>query len=235
MASSLKTLIVPSKGKHTATVIFMHGLGDSGYGWKPAADQLSRDQGLQHVKWVLPHAPLLPCTADGGRIMPAWFDIFSFGFKGPEDETGILRSRDEVNNLIAQEVAEGLPANRIVLGGFSQGAAMTLVTGLTTPHQLAGLTVFSGWFAIKEKIKELLQSPATTIPIFCGHGEDDPLVPLSLGEISKEELKNVGANEAKESGEPGIFFRAYPNLGHSVDAQEIDDWTNWLKKVIPPA
>jgi len=247
MANSLKTLIVPSKGKHTATVIFMHGLGDSGYGWKPVAEQLSRDQSLQHVKWVLPHAPTVPCTANGGMIMPAWFDIFSFGFKGPEDETGILRSKEEVNELIKKEVTEGIPTNRIVLGGFSQGAAMTLVTGLTTQHQLAGLTVLSGWFAIKEKVKELRQSPetskspaafkspATSIPIFWGHGEDDPLVPLSLGKQSKEELKKVGVNEAKESGEPGTFFHAYPDLGHSADAQEINDWANWLKKVVPPA
>ena len=81
------------------------------------------------------------------------FDIFSFGFKGPEDETGILQSRDEVNKLIAQEVNEGLPPNRIVVGGFSQGAAMTLATGLTTELGLAGLTVLSGWFPIREKIK----------------------------------------------------------------------------------
>lgn len=81
------------------------------------------------------------------------FDIFSFGFKGPEDEAGILKSRDEVNKLIEEEVAEGLPAERIVLGGFSQGGSMTLVTGLTTPRRLAGLTVLSGWFAIREKVK----------------------------------------------------------------------------------
>lgn len=235
MASSLKTLIVPPGGKHTATVIFMHGLGDSGYGWKPVADQLSRDQGLQHVKWVLPHAPSAPCTANGGMVMPGWFDIFSFGFKGAEDEVGILRSRDEVEKLITQEVDAGLPANRIVISGFSQGGAITLATGLTTPRQLAGLTVLSGWLPIKDKIKVLPGSPVTTTPIFWGHGEDDQLVKLSLGRMSEEELKNAGVNEAKEPGDPGIFFRTYPNLGHSAGTEEIYDWTNWLKKVIPPA
>ncbi|KAF9651266.1 Phospholipase/carboxylesterase [Thelephora ganbajun] len=235
MASSLKVLTVPAKAKHTATVIFMHGLGDSGYGWKPVADQISRDSSFHHIKWVLPHAPTVPCTANGGMPMPGWFDIFSFGFKGPEDETGILHSRDKVNTLIEQEIESGLSADRIVVGGFSQGAAMTLATGLTTEHKLAGLTVLSGWFPIREQIKGLLRSPTTTVPIFWGHGEDDPLVPLSLGHLSKEELKNVGVNETKESGEPGIFFKAYPDLGHSADEQEIVDWANWLKKVIPPA
>jgi len=234
MASSLKMISLPAKGKHTATVIFIHGLGDSGYGWKPVADQLGRDQAFQHIKWVLPHAPTVPCTANGGMPMPGWFDIFSFGFKGPEDESGILQSRDEINKVITQEISGGVPPNRIVVGGFSQGGAMTLATGLTTQHKLAGLAVLSGWFPIKFKIKELLGSPATTVPIFWGHGEDDPLVPLALGKLSKDELEGVGVKEAKESGEPGISFNTYPHLGHSTDMREINDWASWLKKVLPP-
>jgi predicted esterase len=83
------------------------------------------------------------------------FDIYTFKFEGAEDDTGILRSRDEVNKLIAQEITEDLPTNRIVVGGFSQGGAMSLATGLTTPHKLAGLAVLSGWFASREKIKEV--------------------------------------------------------------------------------
>ncbi|KAF9780322.1 Phospholipase/carboxylesterase [Thelephora terrestris] len=233
MATSMKLLVVPPKGNHTATVIFMHGLGDSGYGWKPVADQLSRDSSFQHIKWVLPHAPTVRCTANGGMPMPGWFDILSFDFKGPEDETGILYSRDAFNNLIEQEIKEGIPADRIVIGGFSQGAAMTLVTGLTTPHKLAGLTILSGWFAIRGKVKELLGQHATTVPIFWGHGADDPLIPLEMGKFSKAELEKIGGKEAKEPGEPGIFFKEYPGLAHSADTQEIDDWASWLKKVIP--
>ena len=83
------------------------------------------------------------------------FDIFSFGFQGPEDESGILESRDEVNKLIAQEINAGVPPDRIVVGGFSQGGAMALATGLTTQHKLAGLAVLSGWFPIRYKIKEV--------------------------------------------------------------------------------
>jgi len=91
------------------------------------------------------------------------FDVFSFGFKGPEDETGILRSRDEVDKLIAQEVDAGLPANRIVVSGFSQGGAITLATGLTTPHQLAGLAVLSGWFPIRDRIKGVCMDDITFV------------------------------------------------------------------------
>jgi len=233
MASSLKMITVVPKGRHTATVIFMHGLGDSGYGWKPVAEQISRRSEFQHIKWILPHAPTIPCTANGGMPMPGWFDIFSFGFKGSEDEPGVLRSRDEVYKLIAQEINEGIPSNRIVVGGFSQGGAMALATGLTAKHKLAGLTILSGWFPIRYKIKELLEPPATTVPIFWGHGEDDPLVPLSIGKLSKEELEKAGVKEANESGGPGISFNTYPKLGHSADMGEIADWENWLGKVVP--
>jgi len=165
--------------------------------------------------------------------MSGWFDILSFEFEGPEDETGILKSRDEVTRLIDQEVKDGTPANRIVVGGFSQGGAMSLATGLTTEHDLAGITVLSGWFAIKEKVKDLLKSHATTVPIFWGHGVDDHLVSLSLGKLSMEELRKVGVDKAEEPGKPGVSFNMYSGLGHSASEQEIEDWASWLKKVLP--
>lgn len=91
------------------------------------------------------------------------FDVFNFEFKGPEDESGILQSRDEVNKLIEQEIKDGVPPNRIVVGGFSQGATMTLVVGLTTKHKLAGLTVLSGRLPIREKIKEVRMGNLTLV------------------------------------------------------------------------
>lgn len=181
------------------------------------------------------------------------FDIITFDFTGPEDESGILQSRENVNKLIEQEINEDIPSSRVVVGGFSQGGSMTLVTGLTSPHRLAGLAVLSGWLAIRGKVKEvwmlvshqrlrgltrlwqLLGQPATATPIFWGHGVEDPLVPLAIGQFSKRELENVGVKEAEESGKPGVFFKGYPGLGHSTDMQEINDWAYWLKKVIPPA
>ena len=204
------------------------------------------------------------CLCQGGRFLRfefhtldsvyvCRFDIIAFGFTGPEDEPGILQSRENVNKLIEQEISEGIPSNRVVLSGFSQGGAMTLVTGLTSPHQLAGLTVLSGWLAIRGKVKEvravvsrqqlrglirlsqLLGQPATTTPIFWGHGVVDPLVSLSIGERSKQELEKIGVKVVEESGKPGVFFKGYPGLGHSADTQEIDDWAHWLKEVIPQA
>lgn len=117
------------------------------------------------------------------------FDIFSFGFKGAEDETGILRSKDEVEKLIAQEVDAGLPANRIVVGGFSQGGAITLATGLTTSRQLAGLTVLSGWFPIMDKIKVVCRDGFTPVTekfdVFGSFSDRQPLTLPSSGDTVK--------------------------------------------------
>jgi len=142
---------------------------------------------------------------------------------------------DKVRKLIEQEITEGVPSNRIVVGGFSQGGAMALATGLTASQKLAGITVLSGWFSIREEIKKRLQPLATAVPIFWGHGVNDPLVPLSIGKLSKQELEKVGVKEAKESGQPGIFFKEYPGLSHSAHPGEINDWANWLQQVIPPS
>ena len=116
---------------------------------------------------------------DSARVFR--FDIFSFGFKGPEDEAGILRSRDEVTKLITQEIDGGVSPNRIVIGGFSQGGAMSLTIGLTTKHKLAGLTALSGWFPIREKVKDVsvgtlvlviekFDTPLIAARTACNHG-----------------------------------------------------------------
>lgn len=109
------------------------------------------------------------------------YDVLSFSFEGPEDESGILQSRDEMNKLIAQEIKDDVPPNRIVLAGFSQGGAMTLIIGLTTQHKLAGLTVLSGLLPIREKMKEIYVSSLILVVgrfdtsliaprIVCNHG-----------------------------------------------------------------
>lgn len=178
----------------------LQGLGDSGQGWQPVAQMISRDPSLHHVKWVLPHALVSPipwpscnvqnlklnkihlqthCSRDRerrdddallvrakdalrlrssltahGTSHVLRFDIYEFGAVNPrEDEDGMLKTVHNLNQLISAEVDGGIPANRIVLGGFSQGAAMTLLTGVTTERRLAGLAVLSGWLPLREKIK----------------------------------------------------------------------------------
>ncbi|KAF7302126.1 Phospholipase/carboxylesterase [Mycena indigotica] len=189
----LKSLVVPALSKHTATVIFVHGLGDSGLGWQPVAEMLNKE--LPQVKWVLPNAPTMPVTANGGMVMPSWFDILSFGFDSKEDREGMLKTVYSLNQLISAEVDAGIPANRIVLGGFSQGAAMTLLTGLTGERKLAGLAVLSGWLPLRANFKSMVSDHAKSYPIFWGHGAADPLVRHDLAVKSVDFLReSIGLN-----------------------------------------
>ncbi|KAF4572502.1 hypothetical protein EYR36_007009 [Pleurotus pulmonarius] len=203
-------------------VVDWEGLGDTGYGWEPVADDASSDSALQHIKWILPHAPVKPVTANMGMAMPSWFDIKAFGagFSQGEDEKGMLETVGSLQGLIDAEVAAGIDPSRIVLGGFSQGAAMTLLTGLTTPTKLGGL---------------MISPHATSLPIFWGHGEADPLVKFEWGTLSRDFLATeVGiALASSKADAKGLNFNGYRGLVHSASPEEINDVKAWLKKVIP--
>ncbi|KAJ6560396.1 Phospholipase/carboxylesterase/thioesterase [Mycena capillaripes] len=230
----LKFIAVPALTRHTATVIFVHGLGDTGNGWKPVADMFKRE--LPHVKWVLPHSPSMSVTANGGMVMPAWFDIYSFGFDAEEDQTGMLKTVHSLNQLITAEVDAGIPANRIVLGGFSQGAAMSLLTGLTAERRLAGLAILSGWLPLRTTFKSMASAHAASIPIFWGQGAADPLVKPELARGSADYvMKEIGTPAASSTDElKGLSYNSYAGVGHSTNEKELQDLKTWLKKALPP-
>ncbi|KZT06516.1 Phospholipase/carboxylesterase [Laetiporus sulphureus 93-53] len=234
----LKFLTVNPRTKHTATVIFIHGLGDSGHGWKPVADLFRTDSMLGHIKWVLPHAPTMKVTANMGMEMPSWFDVLNFEWRAQEDEAGMLRSVASINQLISAEVDAGITANRIVLGGFSQGGAMSILTALTSERTLGAIAVLSGWLPLTRKIKAMATPNNINTPIFWGHGEDDPLVEFDMGTRSVEFLKTELKIKTAEPDEPqkgGITFRSYEDLPHSTSNEELHDLKEWLKKVMPDA
>ncbi|KZT70330.1 Phospholipase/carboxylesterase [Daedalea quercina L-15889] len=234
----LRFLTVSPRAKHTATVIFIHGLGDSGHGWKPVADMFSRDAGLGHIKWVLPHAPSTPVTANMGMSMPSWFDVFEFDARAPEDEPGMLKSVASINKLIQAEVDAGIPSHRILLGGFSQGGAMSLLTALTAERKFAGVAVLSGWLPLSKKMKAMATPNILQTPLFWGHGEDDPLIEFqSMGLASIQFLKNeLGIKpadpQAPEKG--GLTFFSYEDLPHSTSTEELRDLQEWLKRIMKP-
>lgn len=229
----LKFLTVAARAKHTATVIFVHGLGDSGYGWQPVATMLGSSPSLKHIKWVLPHAPETPVTANGGAVMPSWFDIESFDFS-TEDEPGMLRSVRSINELVAAEVDAGIPADRIIIGGFSQGGVISLLTGLTSERKLGGVAVMSSWLPLKTKFKAMANDHVKKIPIFWGHGKSDPLVRYPWAEQSVNFLKvQLRIAEATKENAVGIEFHGYVGLVHSANDEEVEDLQTWLERVIP--
>ncbi len=125
------------------TVIWMHGLGADGSDFVPVLPELRLDPSAR-IRFVFPNAPAIPVTCNGGYVMPAWYDIISLEKNNREvDIDGILKSRQQIRDLIEREEELGIPCDRIFVAGFSQGGAMAYTTGLTQPKPLAGVIALS--------------------------------------------------------------------------------------------
>ncbi|PVU93852.1 hypothetical protein BB561_002983 [Smittium simulii] len=218
----LKFVTKAAPKAHTATVVFLHGLGDSGHGWAPIADSLEKH--LPHVKFIFPHAPVQPVTLNYGMEMNSWYDIYSLKDRTKQDEKGVLESVDKIKKLLNEEISSGISSDRIVLGGFSQGAAISYTTGLSFESKLAGIVALSGYIPIDKKTMELATEINKSTKIFIGHGTSDTVVDYELGVESAEELKKMSYN---------VEFNSYEGLDHSSCLQELSDLTRFLTSVIP--
>lgn len=233
MASIIRSppLLFPATARHTATVIFVHGLGDTGHGWAGAVENWRRRQRLDEVKFILPHAPSIPITCNMGMKMPGWYDIHSIdgnveSIRRNEDEAGIVLSQAYFHELIQKEIDAGIPADRIVVGGFSQGGAVSLFSGLTSKVKLAGIVALSSYLLLSLKFAELVPKPEANkeTPIFMGHGDSDQVVDTELGKKSYELLKGLGYNPT---------LKIYKDMGHSACLEELDDVEAFLRQQLP--
>jgi phospholipase/carboxylesterase len=206
--------------KPIGSVIWLHGLGADGHDFVPVVQQLKLPESLP-IRFVFPHAPVIPITINGGYPMRAWYDILGLEEGSREDEAGIRAAAAQVNELIQQEQARGMSADRIVLAGFSQGGAMALHCALRFPERLAGILALSTYLPVGHTVAAEINPANQTIPIFLAHGTDDTLLPLSWAQMSSEFLQKLGYN---------IELRTYP-MAHSVCAEEIEDISQWLKKI----
>ncbi|XP_023578257.1 acyl-protein thioesterase 2 isoform X1 [Octodon degus] len=209
--------------RETAAVIFLHGLGDTGHSW---ADALSTIR-LPHVKYICPHAPRIPVTLNMKMVMPSWFDLMGLSPDAPEDEAGIKKAAENIRALIEHEMKNGIPANRIVLGGFSQGGALSLYTALTCPHPLAGIVALSCWLPLHRNFPQAANGSAKDLAILQCHGELDPMVPVRFGALTAEKLRSV-VTPAR------VQFKTYPGVMHSSCPQEMAAVKEFLEKLLPP-
>lgn len=215
--------IVPAARKATAAVIFLHGLGDTGHGWAEAMAGIR----TPHVKYICPHAPIMPVSLNMNMAMPSWFDIISLNPDAEEDETGIKKAAESIKALIDQEVKNGIPSHRIVLGGFSQGGALSLYTALTTQQKLAGVVALSCWLPLRNSLSKSVIGSNKEVPVLQCHGEADPLVPLIFGCLTVEKLK-------KMLNPNNITFKTYPRMPHSACPEEMMDIKQFIEKQLPP-
>ena len=218
----LQTIEIESAPNPTAAVIWLHGLGADGNDFVPIVRELDLS-GRQAIRFIFPTAPTMPVTINGGYVMRAWYDIFTPDLVRREDEPGLRASQALVEALIAKEKARGIPAERIVLAGFSQGCAMTLQTGLRHPEKLAGLMCLSGYLPLAAMIEAERHAANHASPIFMAHGRQDPVVVIARAEQSRDALKALGHD---------IEWHEY-QMQHSVCQEEIDDIGQWLARVLP--
>ena len=205
-----------------AAVIILHGLGADGNDFVPVAHELELAT-VGAVRYVFPHAPTRPVTINGGYVMRAWYDILGLDASGlREDERGLRASQALVEQLIAREKERGIPAARIVLAGFSQGCAMTLMTGLRHPERLAGLVGLSGYLPLAAKTDAERHAANHGTPIFLAHGTADPIIPIARARQSRDALVALGHP---------VEWHEYA-MPHSVCAAEIADLNRWLLRVL---
>lgn len=221
MTSLLPRIELESAPNPTAAVIWLHGLGADGNDFAGLVPELDLD-GCPPIRFVFPHAPSIAVTLNGGYVMPAWYDILGLNLVDRQDAAGIQKSERAITALIDHEVARGIPYERIVLAGFSQGCAMALHTGLRLPHRLAGIMALSGYLPLADRFAtERMQANAQT-PIFMAHGTQDPVVVLARGENSRDALAAMGHP---------VQWHAYP-MQHAVHPREIADIAAFLKQVL---
>lgn len=201
------------------TLIVLHGLGDSGHGFVPVCGELDLSS-LGAVRFVLPHAPERPVTINGGYVMPAWYDILGADLVRREDEAGLRESLAAITALIDSERQRGMPAERIVVAGFSQGCAMALMTALRYPERLGGAVGLSGYLPLATTTAAERSIANADLPIFMAHGTQDPVVVPARGTTTRDALRALGHE---------VEWHDYP-MPHSVCMEEINDLNAWLLK-----
>jgi phospholipase/carboxylesterase len=219
--SDLETIEIATHPEADAAVVWLHGLGADGNDFVPIVRELHLPARLR-VRFVFPHAPMMPVTINNGYVMRAWYDVTFEGLDRRPDARGIVASQAAIEKLLAREKARGIASERIVLAGFSQGGAITLQAGLRHGESLAGLMVLSSYLPLAETLAAEAAPQNTSTPIFMAHGSEDEVIRIELARRSLTQLEAQGYE---------VQWHEYP-MPHSVCAQEIGDISSWLQQVL---
>lgn len=217
----LETIIIEPPTPAQYAMIWCHGLGADGHDFVPLGDVLQGKLSVP-MRFIFPHAPLRPVTLNNGYVMRAWYDILGLSLQTREDQEGLSEAAQQLDLLIQQQAQLGIPYKNIFLGGFSQGGASILYTGLRYPHTLGGFIALSAYLPLFKLIREEKHAANQHTPIFWGHGTEDTIVPAQWADISIRAL-NAAGHSAK--------LHHYP-IAHQVCEEEIEDLVKWLRPLV---
>ena len=217
-AAPLETIEIETGPVPKASVIWMHGLGADGNDFAPLTDEIDLPIG---VRYIFPHAPMMPVTINDGYVMRAWYDISDAAIRR-EDEDGVRASQQSVEVLLEREKSRGVAANRIVLAGFSQGGAIALQTGLRHDERLAGIMALSTYVPLADRLAAEASAANRALPIFMAHGTADPMIAFARAQASRDLLLAQGY---------ALEWHEY-RMQHAVCPQEIAAIGAWLRRVL---
>ncbi|KAK1437517.1 hypothetical protein QVD17_03309 [Tagetes erecta] len=223
-----KTHVVKPKGKHLATIVWLHGLGDNGSSWAQLLETLP----LPNIKWICPTSPSQPLTLFGGFPSNAWFDVSDLSEDAKQDVEGLDASAAHVLSLLSTEPADV----KLGIGGFSMGSALAMYSATCFAHgkfgngdsfsaHLDAVVGLSGWLPCAKDITNKVEGDeaaarASSLPILLCHGKGDDVVLFRYGDKSAEKLTSAGFKN--------LTFKVYDSLGHYTVPEEMDDVCSWL-------
>ena len=214
MATLLKHIVLEPESAATTSIIWFHGLGADGHDFVSIVPQLTLPATLP-IRFIFPHAPVMPVSINGGYSMPAWFDITSLTPLAI-DEKGLDAAIQATHDLIQAEIEKGILSEHIILAGFSQGGAVALSAALTYSNPLGGVIALSTFMPATR----FPNSCPHRFPIFMAHGILDDVVPVPLGKQTFQLFQQRGFNTA---------WKEYA-MAHEVCHNEIEDISAWLQK-----
>ncbi len=220
MTAPGELIIEPQKGQPAdACVFIIHGLGADGHDFEPLIPALNLPSEA-NVRFIMPHAPKLAVTVNGGMVMPAWYDILAMDLGRRVDEVQLKHSAERIQALIQEQIDQGIDSRRIIVAGFSQGGAVAYQAALSFPQPLGGLLAMSTYFATADSIDA--SEANRTLPIEVHHGNFDPIVAETLGRAAFDRLKAQGYT---------ANYRQYP-MAHALCPQQVGDIGQWLTKLL---
>nr|XP_060610235.1 lysophospholipase-like protein 1 [Anolis sagrei ordinatus] len=213
-------------GRHTASVIFLHGSGDTGPGVRDWIKQvLKQDLSFQHIKVIYPTAPVRPYTPMRGSLSNVWFDRYKISYDCPEHIETIDSMCQALTGLIDDEVKNGIKKNRILLGGFSMGGGMAMHLAYGYHQDVAGVFALSSFLNKNSVVYQALKKEGQELPeLFQCHGTADELVLYSWGEETNKMLTSLGVTTT---------FLSLPNLYHEMNKSELEKLQAWILKKLP--